>query len=62
MKKFLDTLTFVRLTLAGAILGIAAYKTALLILDSAPSQNGESIAMGVGAIGFAALVKLLHVV
>lgn len=54
--------TYLKLSIAGAIGGIALLNTALMIMGSTPAHNAESIAMGAGAIATAALVKILHVV
>lgn len=60
-KSFLRYLDFARLTIAGAIGGLAIYNTAVLILSASPTQSFESIAMASGAILTAGLVKVLHV-
>jgi hypothetical protein len=55
-------LAYLKLSVAGAIGGIALYNTVLMLIGSAPTNSAEGIAMGAGAIVTAAIVKILHVV
>lgn len=55
-------LTWAKYCIAGAIGGVALVNTVAMIFDHMPSQGVENIAIGVGAIAFGALVKILNVV